>query len=193
MPLEGPKITRVMANFAKAIEQGSAETVKRSAEVAKAEQLRRMRADSGGDLKLSGVNAAKGRAGNAKINAKYKLTKGTGGSATALITAEGPLQIINNDTSGHVIRSAWGAGTRGGRGGRGTRGFTGPVLPGQFGGGGRGGKAVLNTPFGFRRSVRHPGTKGKQTWQLGRRDAEPKIRTSMSKRTTAVIAKGMKA
>ena len=180
MALKGPKITTVMANFAKTIEAGSVDTVKRSAEVAKAEQLKRMKSDSGGDLKLSGVNKAKGRAGNAAIGVNYKVGPG----ATAVVKATGPLQIINNDTQSRRIGSAWAGGTRARRSVA-----IGPVAASSSGGGRR---AVLNTPFGFRRSVRHPGTKGKDTWQLGRRDAEPKIRKTMSTRTTAVIAKGMK-
>lgn len=183
MSLKGPKLTSVLANFAKAVEAGSVDTVKRSAEMAKAEQLKRMKADSGGDLKLSGVNKAKGRAGNAPIGASYKVTK-SGSTATAVVKATGPLQIINNDTQSRRIGSAWAGGTRARRSVA-----VGPVAASSSGGGRR---AVLNTPFGFRRSVRHPGTTGKDTWQLGRGDAEPKIRQTMSKRTTAVISKGMR-
>lgn len=190
----GGDIARRMQKLAATIEGGSVDTVKASAEVAKREQLVRMRRDSGGDLKLSGVGAAKGRGGNAPIGVSYRVKKesGIGVGATAFVQATGPLQIINNDTAGRVIRSAYSKG-------RATvsrrtvarRGFVGPVLPGQFSEGGR--RAVLNIPgIGYRRSARHPGTKGKQTWQLGRRDAEPKIAKSMSKRTTTTIKRGMK-
>lgn len=190
----GPDIAGRMVKFAKAIEGASVDTVKAAAEAAKAEQLKRMRADSGGDLRLSGVNRRKGRAGNTRIGVSYRVRKasGVGVGATALVRATGPLQIINNDTTGRVIRSAYSRNTRRAKRIKGSsaRGFIGPVLPGQFDGGR---KAVLNIPgIGYRRSVRHPGTKGKQTWQLGRRDAEPKIRERMGKRTTAVIARGMK-
>jgi hypothetical protein len=189
MPLTGPNIGQVMVKFARTVEGASVETVKRSSAVAEHEQLRRMRSDSGGDLKLSGVNKAKGRPGNTKIGVKTKVTR-QGSGAVATVSATGPLQIINNPTRGRVIRSAYGAGTRGGRGGRGTRGFVGPVLAGQFGGGRR---AVLNIPgIGYRRSARHPGTRGKNTWQEGRKAAEPKIRRVMSTRTTTVISKAMK-
>lgn len=181
-----------MHKLARTIEGGSVETVKRSAEIAKAEQLAQIRKDSGGDLRLSGVNKAKGRAGNAKLNVRYRVRKNSVVGATAFVTAVGPLQIINNDTAGRVIRSAWSQNLHRTRNVKGSnsRGFVGPVLPGQFGGGRR---AVLQLPDGnFRRSVRHPGTKGKGTWQAGRKKAEPKIRDAMSKRTTTVIAKGMK-
>lgn len=190
----GADIAGRVLKLAKVVESGSVETVKAAAEAAKAEQLKRMRADSGGDLKLSGVNKAKGRAGNAKIGVSYRVRKaaGVGVDATAMIRATGPLQIINNDTAGRVIRSAYSTNTRRTKRVKGgsSRGFVGPVLPGQFAGGR---KAVLNIPgVGFRRSARHPGTKGKDTWQVGRKAAEPKIRAQMSKRTTTTLAKAMK-
>lgn len=190
----GPDIGRRMQKLAATIEGASVDTVKASAEVAKKRQLDVMRRDSGGDLKLSGVNAAKGRGGNAKIGVNYRARKSTGigVGATAFVKATGPLQIINNDTAGRVIRSAYSTG-------RATvsrrtvarRGFVGPVLPGQFSEGGR--RAVLNIPgVGFRRSARHPGTKGKQTWQRGRKQAEPDVAKSMRGRTTATIKRGMR-
>lgn len=191
----GNDIAGRMTKLAKTIEGASVDTVKRSAEQAKRKQLAVMRRDSGGDLRLSGVNAAKGRGGNAPIGVSYRVRKdsGFGVGASAFVKATGPLQIINNDTAGRVIRSAYSTG-RGtvGRARVARRGFVGPVLPGQFSEGGR--RAVLNIPgVGFRRSARHPGTRGKQTWQVGRRDAEPAVAKSMKGRTTAVIAKGMKA
>lgn len=190
----GRDIASRMTKLASSIETGSYETVKQSAEVAKKRQLDRMRTDSGGDLMLSGVNAAKGRGGNAKIGVSYRVRKdsGVGVGASAFVKATGPLQIINNDTQGRVIRSAYSTG-RGtvGRQRVARRGFVGPVLPGQFAEGGR--RAVLNIPgVGFRRSARHPGTQGKSTWQEGRKRAEPDITKSMRSRTTTVIRKGMR-
>lgn len=194
MRAAGPDIGRRLQKLASTIEGGSFDTVKASAEVAKKQQLAVMRRDSGGDLRLSGVNAAKGRGGNAKIGVNYRVRKasGIGVGASAFVKATGPLQIINNDTQGRVIRSAYlrGRGAAG-RGRVARRGFVGPVLPGQFAGAGR--RAVLRLPDGgFRQSVRHPGTKGKNTWQLGRKQAEPDVAKSMRGRTTATIKRGMR-
>lgn len=183
MALTGPDLGARMVKFAKTIERGSAATVKASAEVAKAEQLRRMRTDSGGDLRLSGVNKARGRAGNTRIGVSYRLNR-DGLTASATVKATGPLQIINNNTKARRIASAYAGGSRAARSVA-----VGPILPRADQGGRR---AVLNTPFGFRRSVRHPGTTGKQTWQVGRRAAEPKIRTEMGKRTSKTIIEGMR-
>lgn len=190
----GKDIAGRMVKLASTIEGASAETVKASAERAKKAQLEQMRRDSGGDLMLSGVNRAKGKPGNAKIGVSYRVRKATGFDvgATAFVKATGPLQIINNDTSGRVIRSAWSTG-RGtvGRTRVARKGFVGPVLPGQFSEGGR--RAVLKLPDGnFRRAVRHPGTDGKDTWQKGRPAAEREVSKTMRTRTTTVIRKGMR-
>lgn len=193
----GGDVAKRVVKLAKAVEQGSFDTVKKAAEIAKAEQLKRMRADSGGDLKLSGVGRAKGKPGNAAIGVNIKVSKasGFGVDATAVVRATGPLQLINNDTAGRVIRSAYQSGqyrkSSKGRGGVVASQFIGPALPGATFTGDR--RAVLNIPgIGFRRSARHPGTKGKGTWQVGRKAAEPKIRQAMSKRTTTTLAKAMK-
>jgi hypothetical protein len=105
------------------------------------------------------------------------------GGASGFISATGPLQIINNDTAGHVIRSAYSKGRR-------RKGFVGPTASGQFRGDAR---AVLNIPgIGFRRSARHPGTKGKNTWERGRQKAEPQIVKTMRKNTTAALSAALK-
>lgn len=122
-----------------------------------------LRSDSGGDLSLSGVNKSKGRAGGAKIDAKSKLLRAGKHNVTAEVRAVGPVPLIDANTKPRRIASAYAGGTRAAR----SVAF-GPVLPGANRGGRR---AVLKTPFGFRRSVRHPGTKGKGTWNKGKNDA----------------------
>ena len=173
--VKGPKIDAHFTRMAKVIEGASFETVKKSADRAVAIQDKRITRDSGGDSKLSGVNAAKGRPGNTKVGVRVKFDKSKA-APSASIMATGPLQIINNDTAGHVIRSAYAKG-------RGRKGFVGPTIGGQFKGGG-----ALNIPgIGWRKSVRHPGTKGKKTWQLGRKAAKPVISKSMRSRTFDVV------
>ena len=151
----GADVAKRVVKLARAVEGGSKDTLKAAALVAKDEQLKRMRADSGGDLRLSGV----GRNG-AKLNVNFKLA-----GDTATVRAIGPLPLINNDTRAHSIRSRRAGGRR----------------------------AVINIPgVGFRRSANHPGTSGKDTWQVGRKSAEPKVRQAMGKRTTKVLAQAMK-
>lgn len=181
--IKGPKFGAHMVKMAKVIEGASVETVTKSADAALKIQEARIKRDSGGDSKLSGVGAAKGRPGNANVGVRVKVDKSKT-RPSALIAATGPLQIINNDTVGHVIRSAYGSGA-GRRSGKSKK-FgklsqaAGPGL--SFGGG------AINIPgIGFRQSVRHPGTKGKGTWQEGRKTAEPAIRKSMSQRTFNVV------
>ena len=184
--LKGPDLGKRLVKFARTIEGASLDTLKSSADKAKAEQLKVMRSDSGGDLKLSGVGRRRGRPGGAKVGVNYKLTKGNG-SPSALVSATGPLPLIANKTKAHAIGSAF-------KPGRASQsGLIGLGL-GRSASASGGRKAVLHIPgVGFRRSARHPGTKGKDTWNRGRKKAEPVIRKQMSRRTTAAIKKGMSA
>lgn len=185
MPVSGPKLGAHFTKMAKVIEGASVETVSKAADTAKREQQSRIARDSGGDSMLSGVGKGNNRAGNAKVGVRVKVDKSKT-RPSAIIAATGPLQIINNDTAGHVIRSTRARGRQ-------RKGFVGPTLPGQFSK--RNGRfigpekaAVLSIPgIGVRASARHPGTRGKQTWQTGRKKAEPGIRKTMSSRTFNVI------
>lgn len=175
--------------MARTIEGASKETVNTAAARAKAVQERAIASVAGGDMSLSGVNRAKGRTGGAKVGVNYKLEM-NGSSPQAFLKATGPLQLIENNTAGHVIRSAYTSGAR-------RKGFIGPTAAGQFTTGkGKGfigptvsdRRGVIAIPgVGFRRSARHPGTTGQQPWFKGRKLAEPVIRQSMSKRTSNVV------
>lgn len=188
--LTGPNIAKGLANMSRHLQTKSLDTLKASGEAGLKVHAAQIRKDSGGDSMLSGVNRAKGKPGNTKVGARFKVEK-RGPSPSGVITATGPLQIINNDTAGRVIRSAY---LYGGRGNA-RKGMIGPVLPGAFSarrgsfiGPVLSNKAVLRLPDGgFRQSVRHPGTKGKQTWQKGTKQARPIVTQSMSKRTTNVL------
>jgi hypothetical protein len=180
----GPDIKRIMGNMAGAVTKGSRNTVTGSAMAAKKVHTAAIAKVAGADMRLSGVGKAKGRVGGGKINVNFKVS-GNGGNVSGIIRPTGPIQLIENDTKGRVIRSAYSKG-------KARKGFVGPTIGGQFSGGGRGGKAVLNIPgVGFRRSVRHPGTKGQHPWEKGRKLAEPVIRRAMSKQTTHIIKGAM--
>jgi hypothetical protein len=169
-----------LGKLSTAIEKGQADTVRAAALKAKNAQLDVMRPHSGGDLRLSGVNRAKGRQGNTKIGARFDI-KSSGRKVRAEVKATGPVQLIANDTAGRVIRSAYAKG-------RSRKGFVGPTAGGQFRGDRR---AVLNIPgIGFRRSVRHPGTRGKDTWRKGRKGAEPKVTRVMRQETANIVKRG---
>jgi len=190
--LKGPNIGARIGRLAQTVEKGSFDTLSRAADKGKSEQMKVIRQHSGGDYRMSGVGRAKGRAGNARVGANYRVTKT---KMEAFIKATGPLHLLENDTRGRVIRSAYQTGkyrrASRGSGGAMMSQFIGPALPGSTFRGGR--RAVLNIPgVGFRRSARHRGTRGKQTWTLGRKKAEPVIAKTMSGRTTSVIIQGMK-
>lgn len=78
------------------------------------------------------------------------------------VRATGPVPLIANRTKPHVIPKA-------------------------------GKPKLLSIPgVGVRRSVQHPGTQGKDTWNEGRRLAIPAIRTVIGKRTDAVVVRSFK-
>lgn len=175
--VKGPKAGAHFLKMAKVIEGASAETVSAAADRAAKLQDERIKRDSGGDNVLSGVG--KGTRVGVRVNVNKRKT-----SPTALVAASGPLQIINNNTAGHVIRPK-------GVTGRQRRGFIGPTLPGQFRARniiGPQKAPVLNIPgIGFRRSARHPGTRGKQTWQRATKRAYPAATKIMRGRTWNVV------
>jgi hypothetical protein len=153
----------------KASQAGAVRTVRKAAEAAKREQDAELRRDSGGDMVLSGT-ARRGR-GARKVGSTIKIRDGNKRSVTAEIKAVGPVPLIANNTVGHVIRSAYVRGTyRTTRTGGQILGPAAPTITGNR-------RAVLNIlGVGFRRSARHPGTKGKDTWNEGRRKATIKVR-----------------
>lgn len=171
------KVNRIENGIQRSIQQSIVKAAKAGAD-AQRDVLRR---DSGGDLRLSGVNRAKGRPGNARVDAKFRLTDRGTTNVSAEIYAQGPVQIIAHDTSGHVIRSAYSSTATSARRRGSLRGFVGPLAPGQTTGGR---SAVINIPgIGYRRSAQHPGTRGKDTWNDGKRQAGPAMDRVILRRT----------
>lgn len=168
----------------RASQAAAVRSVRKAADAAKREQDMQLRRDSGGDMVLSGT-ARRGR-GARKVGSTIKIRDGNKKSVTAEISAVGPVPLIANDTVGHVIRSAYvkGAYRSSRAGGVRTGQILGPAAPTITGGR----KAVLNIPgVGFRRSARHPGTRGKDTWNEGRRKATVKVREVINRESDNVI------
>ena len=189
MALSGPDLGALLSRLGTAIESARPEQMRSAAAAAVRAHRRVISADSGGDGRLSGANRAKGRPGNARVGVVAKRDRVMDGM---VVTATGPLQIINNDTAGRVVTSAYLTG-RGRKSYRSRAGGNvgqaqGPGLVGTALRGDR--RAVLNMPgVGFRRSARHPGTKGKRTWQRGEDAARPEVRKMMGSTTRAVVSK----
>lgn len=122
-----------------------------------------IRTDSGGDMVLSGMGA--------KVGARYSVRGGS--SPTALISATGPMQILESDTQSHSILSG-GVGRAKGRS-RAARRQAKQELYNALFGGQFSGARPLSTPYGPRYSVNHPGTKGKKTWSRGVEKAAPHV------------------
>lgn len=176
----GPRLRKTAA----VLERGNKNTLNQAALAAKKTIVARMMRDTGGDGVLSGV----GRNGR-RLDVSYKL-EGTASNPRAFIKALGPWPLIENNTRGRVIRSRHSV-VRGssGRGRLARAGFVGPLLPGQVQGNRR---AVLNIPgIGYRRSARHPGTKGKKTFAKGRQASAPIVTQILRKRSTEIVKAGV--
>lgn len=190
----GSDVAQMVLRISKAVDKGSMESLSKAASQAEAIQQKEIAKASGGDSKLSGVNRAKSAAkiaagksaGNAVISVGQRVTK-KGGSPEIVVSAKGPLPLIENDTPGRVIRSAYATGA----GRRATKSKKFGQLsqmagPGLSFGGGR--AAVLDIPgIGIRRSARHPGTKGKHPWRIGRKKAQPVVTKTIRGRTFNVV------
>lgn len=93
----------------------------------------------------------------AKIGASYKLTPVSPWSAT--VRATGPVPLIASRIKPHAIPKA-----------------------------GRRRRKMLAIPgIGVRASVQHPGTKGKDTWDRGRKRAAPKVTKIIGRRTDEAV------
>lgn len=164
----------------RASQAAAVRTTRKAAEAAKREQEAELRRDSGGDMVLSGT-ARRGR-GARRVGATIRIVNRNSTNVTAEIKAVGPVPLIANDTVGHVIRSAYVRGAyRSSRSGGQIFGPAAPAITGNR-------RAVLNIPgVGFRRSARHPGTRGKNTWNEGRRKATIVVREVINRESDNVV------
>jgi len=171
-----------------AIDKGRVDTVKAAALAAKTEHLKVIRKDAGGDLTLSHVGRRKGKPGGRKVGARFDVKKEGAARVSATVIPTGPLPLIANDIVGHVIHSSYKRGRL--RKSRGQSQTFGPAL-GKVTGTSR--RTVLRTPWGWRQTVRHPGTTGKRTWSRGQTAARPEANKAMAKKLTTIVKRGFKA
>lgn len=116
---------------------------------------------AGADMRLSGA----GRGGKgAKVGARFDI-KGVV-NPTALVKANGPIQLIERDTQPHMIMARSRFVTRGGKRVRqGMKSAAGKRLRG---------KTALTIGGNLRRWAAHPGTKGREPFTKGVEKAAPK-------------------
>lgn len=127
--------------------------------------------------------------GGAKLSVSYS-TRESGPIATALVKANGPWQLVNNDTKAHKIYRK--AARVKGKGS--ARINQQQKLNEVFGGKGAYKGGALKLPDGnYRHVVDHPGTKGKKMWQKGvAKGTEDAIKTMRKSVSDALIA-GMRS
>lgn len=146
------KLKRLPADQTKAVEI----TARRIGQVGKAAFLRQAQADNSGKLTMRNV----GKNG-VKLGVRYKIDGPPERKTVEFKPSTGRLawRILQGGAKPHIITSKHAGGTRKSRAQR--------VEAGNklLRGGGRGGRAVLRTPLGQRRWVKHPGVKAKGTWR----------------------------
>jgi hypothetical protein len=184
--MAGADFAKRFTKMSTAVASSNVDTVKAAALAAKQEHLKVIRRDAGGDLTLSNVGRRKGKQGGRKVGARFDVDKKGSNRAEAIVIPTGPLPLIASPIVGHVIRSAYLRGAL--RKSKGQSQTFGPAL-GKISGATR--RTVLRTPWGWRQSVRHPGTKGKRTWTRGRKAARPKITRIIQRQTFDTIKRGM--
>ncbi len=138
--------------------------VTEAAKVAKMATIATATTATGGDLRLKNA----GRNG-ARLGVGYEVTR-SGDDARARVRARGPWQLVEHPIKPHVITSRYAGGSRKSRAAR--------VQAGKPLGGGR--RAIVMSPYGPRRFVKHPGVRSpKRPWAKGVQAAEPQLRNIM--------------
>lgn len=155
----GADVRRRMAKMSDAVESDRMKIARKGAKAAKDEHAKRIRRDSGGDMRMSGV----GKRGR-KVGVRFDEQ-----SNRVLIRATGPLHLLDRPTKAHRIPRR--------RGGRARKRYV--VIPGA---GRRGGAGVFE-------SARHPGTRGKGTWTKQRRRAIFQARGEIERAAKSTVSK----
>lgn len=100
----------------------------------------------------------------AAIGTRYTLA-GEAATTTATIKATGPVPLVANPIRPHRIPRA-----------------------------GRRRRGVLAIPgIGVRASAEHHGTRGKDTWNVGRREAEPRVTKIIQRNTDAAVVRAFRS
>jgi len=148
------QFTRQMRSMPSEIEKANQRGVAKAAQHLTTVARRNIAVASGGDSRLSHI----GKRG-ARVGARYRV-RNQGTTSTALVSAEGPLQIIERDTKSHGELPK-GVGRAKGRSKAARHEAKQALYDALFGTGGFSGVKPLSTPYGPRYRVQHPGTKGK--------------------------------
>lgn len=149
---------RKMDLFPKALAKANQDAANRIGLQAKQTLLSAAQGDNAGKLTMRNF----GKSG-IKLGVRYKVDGPPEKKVIEVKPSTGRIgwRVLQGGAKPHVITSRYAGGSRKSRAQR--------VEGGQklLRGGGRGGRAVLRTPAGYRRWVRHPGVKARKTWTRG--------------------------
>lgn len=171
------ELGRKFDTLSREIEYRQAEAQRNAAKVVQRSVMTRLRAATGGDLMLSGMNATKAPTRSGKPRAKGKMgvriapERGGGG---LLVAATGPVQLVESDVQKHIVTSRYskGAGytrtTKAGRvvKGRSTRESRAASVALGLGATGGGRRAVLHWGGNYARWT-VASSKGREPWRKG--------------------------
>ena len=151
------------------IEKATGRGVAKAALELTAAARRNIAVASGGDSRLSGVGPR-----GARVGARYKVTeRGFGGDYSALVTADGPVQLIERDTDPHDEFSRSVSRAKG-RSRLARSEAAARFYNALFGGDSAfAGTSPMSTPYGPRYRVNHPGTKGKHPFKRAVAEVAP--------------------
>lgn len=161
-------VRRKVQAMERAVVRDRAAIVRQAANEAAEQQRQIVARDTGGDMKLSGVGRRRGRPGGRAVGVRVRMA-----GNTAEVLASGPMPLIDRPIPPHTITSAFGRG----------RGVT-----------ASGRRAVIRIPgVGFRASAQHPGTRGKDTWDRGKRQALPAADREIDRETTRRLTQAFRS
>lgn len=147
----GTDLRNRLETIEREVERERLDLRRKTANVAKDEQLEQMRQDVGTDLRLGRVRSGRGAA----IGVRYTIT-----ADEVLVAARGPVPLVANPIPAHDIPRV---------GGRGKK------------------KRLILRDGGFRTTVSHPGTEGKDTWNQGVERARPRVSTVIGRDMDAAV------
>lgn len=161
-----------------------------------AQALAAIAKDTGGDMRLSGVNRPRRTASTTRATSK----RGVIGVATkrlstgSLVKPVGPLVILEVDKQPHIVTpkdaksATYRQTTKTGRTRKGANSRAARQASVTFGLG-LGGRAAIRTPLGLRRWARIPRTRGHHTWERMAKVAVPQVPRIVAREQTRALGR----
>lgn len=158
----GAELAKKLFNAGHSVERATEMGLKAGGQLVKITALAQLAAAGAGSGRMSGV----GKNG-APIGVGYDILKASNGEAAVRVKVKGKgAHLLERDTKAHTIN------------------------PKKRRGGAKGGKGAVRLADGsFRRSVRHPGTRGKHPWEKALNQSLPQVPKTIQQQISSALAK----